>query len=321
MFYFDAHCDTIGIVEPAKIRNSKGQSMLDFCRLAQLPGVAILAIYPNIHEKKPWQAPATAMRMATKMHEALAMNTNLVDCYLWREDWLMEPRKKKAGIMISLEGGEALGHSIARLEDFFALGVRSIGLTWNYANDLAGGAQEEAPLTQFGCTVVKRAEQLGMAVDLAHICRQAFFQVLEMAQRPPLVSHAACYTLYAHPRNLTDQQIKAIGERNGMIGIAFYPPFLTKDGADINDIVRHIDHVVSLIGHEHVGIGSDFDGIDTLPAGVKGVQDLPKIRDALFKLGYSADQVAAIMGNNFRHYWKEILPCCGMKKESTYYKE
>ena len=312
MFYSDAHCDTVMKLSPLEIGMISDKSMMDFPRLAALPAIATMAVFPHI-EKRPPDMPAIAMDMAKKIQQAAMLHKDLVDFFLWRQDWLAKTfASGKGGILMSLEGGEALDDSLARLEEFFALGVRSIGLTWNFENSLAGGVKEPGPLKPFGKAVVKLAEQKGMAVDLAHSCPETFYQVLQISQKPPLVSHSACYALCPHPRNLRDAQIKAIAEQNGMIGITFYPPFLTrKPQATIEDVVRHIDYAVSLAGYEHIGIGSDFDGIDSLPLGMQGIQDLPEIAAALCTHGYGLKEIAAVMGGNFRRYWQEIMPPCG----------
>ncbi|MCL2080831.1 MAG: membrane dipeptidase [Oscillospiraceae bacterium] len=183
-------------------------------------------------------------------------------------------------ILRAVEGGECLNGDLRRLDWLYRRGVRSLGLTWNGANALSGGADTPGlGLTSFGAQVIERMEELGMLVDLAHISPEGFFGALEVCKKPPIVSHTAAHALNPHRRNLTDGQIRAIALRGGVIGVCLYPVFLGGDTPET--VTRHIEHIKNTGGRGCVGLGTDFDGIDQLPRGITGVQDMPKLFELL----------------------------------------
>ncbi|MCL1819757.1 MAG: dipeptidase [Oscillospiraceae bacterium] len=183
-------------------------------------------------------------------------------------------------IVRAVEGGDCLRGDMSRLDTLYERGVRSLGLTWNNKNELSGGANTpDIGLTAFGAEVIERCEELGILVDLAHISLKGFFDALKVCKKPPIVSHTAAYALHSHKRSLTDGQIRAVAERGGVIGVCLYPDFL--GGDDIDDVVRHIEHIRKVGGRACTGIGTDFDGIERLPKGISGVQDMPKLLERL----------------------------------------
>lgn len=218
----------------------------------------------------------------------------------------------KIGVMLSIEDGAALEGSLASLRAAYNLGVRALGLTWNGRNELAEGVGAAVGvgngLTAFGRDVVREMNRLGMVVDVSHLSEKAFWDVLEVTTAPIIASHSNARAVCDHVRNLSDEQIKALAQHGGVMGINFCPPFLRTDGAaSIDDIVRHIDYIVNLVGPYHVGLGSDFDGISSTPIGAEDVSCLPRITEALTERGYDDDHVRAIIGNNFLRVFRLIL--------------
>ncbi len=213
----------------------------------------------------------------------------------------------KTAILLSVEGGKILGGKLFMLSLLYRLGVRSLILTWNYANDLAGGVREPGGLTTFGRDVVREMDRLGMLVDVSHLSDPAFWDVLDVSVRSVIASHSCCRSLYDHPRNLTDGQIKALAEQGGVIGINFYTEFLTGGKAALEDVVRHVDHVCSLVGPDFVGLGSDFDGCESLPVGLENAGCLPALMQALLDRGYSEENTAKIAGGNFLRVIRQVL--------------
>jgi membrane dipeptidase len=129
---------------------------------------------------------------------------------------------------------------------------------------------------------VESLEDAGVVIDLSHASERTFWDVLGVARHPPVVTHACCHALCPHPRNLTDRQLKALAKTGGVMGVTFYPQFLTgRDIASLSDVSRHIEHAVNVMGAEGVGLGSDFDGCEILPDGLSGVQDVPALIDIL----------------------------------------
>ena len=200
--------------------------------------------------------------------------------------------KRRISAILSVEGGEALEGKIENLLNLYEVGVRCLTLTWNWRNALGDGVwvtDEPKGLTPFGKDVIKCMNDIGMVIDVSHIAVPGFWECVELSTKPIIASHSGCYALAPHPRNLRDSQIKAIADIGGVIGINFYPPFLRsnadKVGASLLDILDHIDHVVKVGGIDCVAIGSDFDGIDSVPLGLEDVTGFPRLVDGLIERG------------------------------------
>jgi len=260
-------------------------------------------------------------------------------------------RRGKLAVLMGVEGGHAIENSLHKLDALYNQGVRYMTLTWNNGNDWAGASMDTnraGGLSDFGRQVVQRMNELGMLVDVSHVSDATFWDVLKTTTRPVIASHSGCRALAEHPRNLTDDQLRALAENQGVAGIIFYPVFLDEDfhrrydevnrrlepdfaairarypnqpGAadfeidkfrgeylrnlddlDIPDIGRlldHIDHAVEVMGIDHVGLGSDFDGISVLPRPMKDATSLPLVGAGLESRGYSDSDVRKICGENF----------------------
>lgn len=217
------------------------------------------------------------------------------------------------GAILSLEGGEPIT-SLAALRTLHRLGIRVIALTWNYSNHLASGAleaDETRGLTEFGRSVVEEMNRLGIFADVSHSSDKSFYDIAQTTTLPILATHSnsrsVCRSKIICPveRNLTDDQFNIICSSGGCVGINFCPDFLNESGsADINDIVKHIEHFMSLGGENHVGIGADFDGIERLPDGISGCEDTYKVFDRLLQLNYSEEQIEKISHGNFERIFK-----------------
>jgi len=250
--------------------------------------------------------------------------------------------------LMGLEGGHAIENSLEKLDSLYRLGVRYMTLTWNNGNDWAGSStdrERHGGLTSFGRQVVGRMNQLGMLVDVSHVSDATFRDVLATTTRLVIASHSSCRALAHHPRNLSDEQLRAIARNGGVVGINFYPVFLDEhfrsqyeemrrrlkprtdtirahyrghpgesafevdkfvgqhaeslDVPTIDRLIDHIDHAVQVMGIDHVGLGSDFDGISVLPRPMKDATSLPELIRALGGRGYSDSDVRKILGENF----------------------
>ena len=178
-----------------------------------------------------------------------------------------------------------------------------ITLCHNGDNDICDSARksnrEHGGLSQFGREVVKEMNRVGMMIDLSHASEETFYQTLELSTRPVVCSHSSCRALCNHPRNLTDDQIRAIAERDGVVQGTFYPGFLVENGeATIDDAVRHLLHLIDVAGIDHVGIGSDFDG----DGGVRGLAtaaDYLNLTRRLLAEGINERMLRKVWGGNF----------------------
>lgn len=214
---------------------------------------------------------------------------------------------KELGFILSLEDAAPCMGSLRHLEALYAVGIRMIGLTWNGRNEIADGVlvgDKPGGLTKTGHLMVETMQELGIVVDLSHIAEVGFWDVLEMSKKPVACSHSNAKAVHPHVRNLTDQQIKAIAEQGGVIGICFAPQFLGPDRPGIDEVVRHIDYFCELAGPEVIGLGSDFDGIASVPVGLEDVTRLPDLTAALLKRGYSETDLEKILGGNWKRVFK-----------------
>jgi membrane dipeptidase len=208
--------------------------------------------------------------------------------------------------VLVLENSDALEGSLNILHAFHALGVRSITLTHNPGSLAACGNAESAcggGLTTFGTALVKEMNRLGMLVDVSHISEAGFWDVLKVSERAVIASHSCCAALAPHPRNLTDDQIRALAAAGGVIGLTFVPSFVDASWQpeqwpqvpSLERLVDHVDHAVEVAGIDHVGIGSDWDGGGTV---LRDARDFPQIGKALSARGYSPEDVGKVMGGN-----------------------
>lgn len=224
---------------------------------------------------------------------------------------ITEVDQARAGVpnvMLTIEGGEAFGGDPAQVEHFAALGVRMAALVWNNENALAHpavGACGEG-LTALGRETVRRMRQCRMAVDVSHLNERGFYDLLD-GEAPPLASHSCARALCGHPRNLTDDQLRALFQAGGFVGVNFFPRFLSDDeSADIDRVIDHLAHMCELGGEAHVGLGSDFDGIPSWPRGLRSAADVPALLAGLRRRGFDEPLVEQIAGLNFKTYMERL---------------
>jgi membrane dipeptidase len=217
--------------------------------------------------------------------------------------------------VLHMEGAEAIDPDLDALDVFYQAGLRSLGPVWSRPNAFGYGVPFIWPsspdigpgLTAAGRRLVARCAELGVLVDLSHLNAAGFWDVARMELGPLVATHAGAHALTAASRNLLDEQLDAIGDTGGLVGIVFACPFLRPDFADDPDtplelIVDHARYVADRIGAEHVALGSDFDGA-TIPASLGDVAGMPKLIDALGQAGFSAAELEAIAWGN----WRRVL--------------
>ncbi len=185
-----------------------------------------------------------------------------------------------------------------------------VGLVHSLRNLLADGVADnrtKGGLSQFGVEVVEELNRLGMIVDVSHLSDAGFWDVMEISKDPVVASHSNARAVCAHPRNMTDDMIRALAERGGVMGMNFAPDFVHKKKPSVETLVDHIDHIVDLVGPEHVGLGSDFDGIPDTPKGLEDASKMPAITEELVKREYSEDYIRLILGGNHLRLLKEVI--------------
>lgn len=211
------------------------------------------------------------------------------------------------GAVLSIEGGESLDCSLEAIETAYDMGARMMSLTWNGENAFASGCGSGGGINPLGLKALALMGSLGMALDVSHINEQGFWEALEAYSGTPCASHSSAYALCPAERNLKDSQIKTIIERGGYIGINFYTEFLRGRTATINDVILHIEHVLSLGGENAVGFGSDFCGIQYTPYGLDTVADFQALPEAMLRRGYTDSLVQKICYGNFATYILKFL--------------
>jgi membrane dipeptidase len=162
-------------------------------------------------------------------------------------------------------------------------------------------------LTLFGREVVKKMNKLGMIVDVSHIAEKGFWDVLELSEDPVIASHSNSQAVWEHPRNLTDEQIKGIAQKKGVIGLNFVADFLGEQGSGFDQLLRHIDHICDIVGDEYLGFGSDFDGTENLLAGIDDVTVYPELVSYLKKRNYKDATIRKICGENCLRVLNAVL--------------
>lgn len=309
MIIVDAHCDTITKIMETGSSLYKNNCHVDIQRLKKYKSCVqfFAAFVDKSHYSNTLKRVLEIIDVFYK--ETESYNDHIMSCCNYN-DIERAFKEGKIAAILSIEGGEALQGDIGILRVFYRLGVRSLCLTWNYRNEIADGVFESETgggLTVFGKEVIKEMNSLGMLIDLSHISERGFWDVMEKTQKPVIASHSNAKKICPHIRNLSDEQIMAVKNNGGVIGINLCADFLSDKGAGLKDVISHIEYIGGLAGFDHVGLGADFDGVDFLPEGINGVEDIEKIADELLKLNYSNEDVEKFLGKNFLRVIKEVL--------------
>lgn len=214
------------------------------------------------------------------------------------------------GALLSLEGADGLQGDPALLRILFKLGVRALGLTWNHANWAADGVLEprQGGLTKKGAAIVEECNSLGILLDVSHLCEKSFWDLADKSTKPFIASHSNMKSVCDHPRNLTDDQARAIIARDGLIGLTFVPQFVRAGGrATIDDVLMHVEQVCVLGGQNHLMFGSDFDGIDVHVIGLSHPGEVDRLVEALLRR-YPEELVKSFLVNNLISFLAKHLP-------------
>lgn len=209
--------------------------------------------------------------------------------------------------ILAMEGTHALGDDPIRLKYYGEKGVRVLGLMWNDDNAFGCGSdtKNDTGLTEKGRELLVLAERLGMTVDLAHASEKTFYDALRVLKTPPIVSHACAKKLCDHRRNLSDDQLRALAAHGGVLGVCFWDEIVAPR-AQLRDVVSQIEHCICVMGADHVGFGSDTDGIDNPMEGLKSPGDIRRFAMDLKKY-FPEDVVKKIAGENFMRAFSNIL--------------
>ena len=279
-------------------------------------------------------ANRTLQMIDTVQHDIVDKYPDVFVRALTADDIEKAHRRGKIAALMGLEGGHAIEDSPRLLRDYFRLGIRYMTLTHFNTNNWADSSGDiEKPnvehhngLTPLGKDIVREMNRIGMMVDISHVADKTFYDALEVSQAPLIASHSACRAITNVPRNMTDDMIRALAQKGGVIQINIYCPFISQKAADavaaakadpaaaktdpvratLDDVVAHIDHVRRIAGIGAIGIGTDFDGIECAPVGLDDVSKFPNLTRALLTKGYSASDIKKIYGGNTLHLMRQV---------------
>lgn len=310
MKVIDTHCDVLYKLQKAKrerniLLDFKNSEELDINLERLVQGevyVQLFAIFiqPSVSSDVVWEY---ALEQIELFHsEVIGKNPQMKHIKNWDEIDQLKPGE--IGAVLTLEGAEAFGNDLEKLQHLYNEGILSIGLTWNPANLVADGVGEPrgAGLSNLGREVVRLNNENNVLTDVSHLSMQGVSDVLELAKYP-FASHSNARAIFDHPRNLTDDQIKQMIAKDGHIHVVLYPRFIKTeiDDTDIADLITHIDHICSLGGEKHVGFGSDFDGIDKF---IKDLEHAGKYQNLINELlkRYPEETVRGFAYENFLRF-------------------
>lgn len=316
MFICDCHCDTLTELYNKNASLYENEQHFDIKRQIALGGggLQFCAIYVPTEVFRYQGGLRYTLCLLDKYNQEIKkLHENGIDVLQVRtaED-AGNVLKHKAATLLAIEEGGAIDGSLEALRCLYELGVRAMTLTWSNRNDIADGINEEATgsgLTLFGKQVVAEMNRLGMLVDVSHISTAGFWSVMETSTKPVIATHSNAKSLCSHPRNLNDEQIKALAQNGGLAGITFAGQFLEEDwrNACIESVYKHIDYMLNLIGNDdHIGFGSDFDGISHPPYNIQGVQDYKPLIEYLSKY-YSDETINKITHQNVINLLQKVL--------------
>ena len=293
-------------------------------------GLQVCPIFVEL-ERQPEGTLREALGQATSFLRAVRENEGSVVQVRRASDLDAVERGDRIGLMLSLEGAEPFGYELWPADSFWELGLRMASLTWNRRNPYADGAAEEGGLSKLGRSLVDRLCRLGVLLDLAHASPALFAEVLARSgDAPVLVSHAACRAVNDHPRNVSDDQLRALADRNGLLGLMLHPLAIDHERRTIARVIDHLEHAVATIGVDHVCLGGDFVArisrrLPPIPAppdglmppgleagssidGLAGPEDYPALVAALRERGWQEDDIDAVTHTSLLRFLRRSLP-------------
>jgi membrane dipeptidase len=361
----DSHADTpqrfvdenydIGSTDP----NDHGHISLDKAKAGNL-GAEFFSIWVDPETSKGHFAHRT-LDLIDSVYEQAAHHPDRMMMAFSVDDIERAHREHKLAALLGIEGGHSIENDIRLLRDYYRLGVRYMTLSWSNTNEFADSSgdindpkvEHHNGLTDGGKQIVLEMNRLGMLVDISHVADKTFYDAIAISKAPVIASHSSARALTDHPRNMTDDMLRAVAKNGGVVQANFYSAFVDENyrkadaaqSKDRNDAVKayneqqraagktvtyldddrierewaskiprpplsslidHIDHIAKVAGIDHVGLGSDFDGVNgATPEGINSAADLPKITQALLDRGYSTDDIRKILGGNILRVFRE----------------
>lgn len=303
MKVFDLHCDTITECCKNSVPLFDNNMHLSLKRMAEFDEYTqVFAVWIR-DEMRGEVARSYFDKVTDYFYKEIEQNKNVVSLFGGEE-------KTKVKAILSVEGGSACGGTLDGLTHLYNRGVKLVTLTWNSPNEIASGAFSVGGFTSFGKDFVKLAEEYGIILDVSHLNRESFYDFIDISNKPFVASHSNA-DIVENPkgrkRNLTDEQIRLIKERKGIIGLNFCRNFLESDGLfGVDSFVRQLDHFLSLGCEDNIALGSDYDGC-SIHSDFIGVEKLFVVYDALLQRGCNAEILDKMFYINAQRFFKENI--------------
>ena len=310
----DSHCDTpMFFDQQIDFASRDPKILVDLHKMTEghLDATIMVAYLKQLEltDEALLAATAKADRILNEIEAMVAKSCSYVDIAYTPADLYRLKSEGKKAIMLGIENGYAIGNDISNIERFRNRGVVYMTLCHNGNNQLCGSARfndEGLGVNAFGEQVIKEMNRVGMMVDISHAGERTFYDALNISSKPIVASHSSARALCNHPRNLTDDQLKALADKGGVAQVTLYSGFLKEQGiATIQDAIDHLNHMVNIMGIEHVGIGTDFDG-DGGITGCASASELINFTRCLLKERYSEEDIRRIWGGNFLRVMEEV---------------
>lgn len=321
----DMHCDTIyEIYKSQKTTQNielKSNDLNVSIEKMKKGGYLIQNFAMFTHLKETNDPERHVQHMIDTFYNELEKNKDDIEIAYNYQDIMKNQNKHKMSALLTLEEGDVICHDLAYLRNYYRLGVRMITLTWNFENAIGspnfysksknkgyGEYDDIHGLTDFGIQYVKECERLGIIIDVSHLSDAGFYDVLKYTKAPFVASHSNARSICPHARNMSDDMIKQLAKRGGVIGINYAAGFLEENGkkSRIDAMVKHIQYIKELAGIDCIGLGSDFDGISQ-NLEMKDCSYLPLLEQALYEEGFNKNEVEKIFYKNVLRIYQQVL--------------
>ncbi len=315
MYISDLHVDTVYRALGSGLRIIPNAHLdLDRMKGAGYFLQAFAAFVDLARTDTPWES---CLYLINRLRSEIEKNTDLIGPVLSEDDIKNNLRDGKMSALISVEEGDVIEGKLERISHLHSLGVRLMTLTWNHRNRLASPAYDadsdsvtpfddvSSGLTPLGRDFVAEAESKRIILDVSHLSDRGFYDLAAIASRPFIASHSNARSVHSVPRNLTDDMIKTVADRGGIIGLNYYADFIGCHGG-FEALARHARHIAKIGGTECLALGSDFDGIPYNPL-IPDCKSVPFFEDHLGRIGFSDGEIEAVMGKNAVRFFSENL--------------
>lgn len=323
MKIIDFHCDTISQIYDYKqngenINLKENKLHLDLKKMKKSDYMLqVFASYVDLDVTK--NPVETCLSHIDLLYREIEKNKDDISLVYTYDDIIKNKENNKMSALLSIEEGGVCKGNLSLLRNYYRLGARMMTLTWNYENELAypnghfydEASKERKGLKEKGFEFIHEMEKLGMIIDVSHLSDDGIYDVFNNTKKPFIASHSNARSLCSHRRNLTDDMIRKIADRGGLIGVNFYSPFLnddytSNDMSKIEDIIKHMKYISNIGGIDCVGIGSDFDGIDC-PLEFENAGNMQLIYEKMKQSGFKEDDMEKIFYKNALRLFKEVL--------------